>query len=342
MALRRVVGLVLLFASTAAMADHAKTDVVTTDDGGTYIGDIRFVQYAALTLDTDPAGLLTIEWRHITAVQSKFEYRIELTGGIRHYGTLGPASKPDHLSIVADSGTIEVKLSDVVEIVPIAHGFWKRMDGSVNFGLTYTQANNALQYSLNGNASYRSHRNYATISGQSIFNAQSGAESTGQYSLKLTVAQVAAGKWGAFELAQLQSNPDQGYDLRAIGGGGAAYFLAESSRALASLNLGAVYDHENVTDSPDTDDSVEALIGIAYRRFKRGSHSPGVQLSLETFTNVTDTPRFRAVFGFNLAWEIFGNFTLNFQVNNSYDSKPPGTDANQNDLTLVTSFGYTF
>jgi len=86
----------------------------------------------------------------------------------------------------------------------------------------------------------------------------------------------------------------------------------------------------------------EALVGVAFRRFKRGSHSPSVQLSLTTFTNVTDTPRFRAVFKFNVGWKIIGDFKFSFQVNNSYDSDPPGTDSNKNDLSLVTSIGYTF
>jgi hypothetical protein len=342
MTLRRVLGLALLFVATAAVADHDKTDVVKTDDGSVYVGDIKYVRYAAVVLDTDPAGTLNIEWRHVTALKSKFEYRIEVTGGDRHFGKLGFGSTPGHLTVLEESGSIEVKFSDVVEIVPIAHGFWRRLDGSVNFGLTYTQANNALQYNLSGDASYRSQKNYATLSGQSIFNTQSGAEGTSQYNLKLIVGQVAGGKWGAFELAQLQSNPDQGYALRSIAGGGATNFLIERSRSLASLNLGLVYDHENVADSSETDNSIETLIGFDYRRFKRGSHSPAVQFGLETFTNVTDTPRFRAVLNFALAWEIFGNFTLNFQVNNSYDSRPPGTDSDNNDLTLVTSFGYTF
>jgi hypothetical protein len=212
----------------------------------------------------------------------------------------------------------------------------------VNFGLTYTQANDALQYNLSGNANYRTRRNYATLSGQSIFNTQEGAETTNQHDLKLILIQAGKKKWGTFELGQLQSNPDQGYDLRSILGGGATNFLIESSTKLLSLNLGAVYNREAVTGSPDVDGSVEALVGLAFRRFKRVSHSPSVQLSLGTFTNVTDTPRFRAVLGFNIDWKIVGDFKFSFQVNDSYDSAPPGTDSRNNDLSLVTSIGYTF
>jgi hypothetical protein len=337
-----VIGLVLATAAAPAAANHDKSDVVTTDDGNTFIGEIKSVQYATLSLNTDAASLLSIEWRRVTSLTSKFEYRVELSGGARHFGTLGTSKQPGHLSIVGSAGTIEVKLADVVQIVPIEHGFLKRLDGSVNFGLTYTQTNDALQYNLSGDATYRTRKNYATLSGQSIFNTQTAGATTNQHYVKLILGQVGKKKWGTFELGQLQSNPDQGYDLRSLLGGGATRFLIESAAKMFSLNLGAVYNREAVTGSSDVDGSAEAFIGAAFRRFKRGSHSPSVQLSLGTFTNVTDTPRFRAVLRFNVGWKIVGDLKFSFQVNDSYDTDPPGVDSRNNDLSLVTSIGYTF
>ena len=120
---RILIGVVLLVAAVPALASHDKTDVVTTDDGNTFIGEIKSVQYATLTLNTDAAGLLSIEWRRVTGLTSKFEYRVELSGGIRHFGALGPAKQNGRLSIVSPSGTIEVYLADVIAIAPIEDGF---------------------------------------------------------------------------------------------------------------------------------------------------------------------------------------------------------------------------
>ncbi len=36
------------------------------------------------------------------------------------------------------------------------------------------------------------------------------------------------------------------------------------------------------------------------------------------------------------------NYKFNFDINDSYDSSPPGEDANNNNITVVTSIGYTF
>ena len=265
-----------------------------------------------------------------------------MSGGDQHYGTLGPPKEPGHLSIVSPAGSVEVDLAEVVSIVPVARGFWKALDGSINFGLTYTQASNTLQYNLSANAERHTRKHFSTLSAQSIFNTQQEADATSQHNLKLLMTQFTRRQWNPFEIAQLQSNPDQGYDLRLLVGGGAAHFFIERSLTLLTLNLGAVYNREEVTGEPDVDQSGEALAGVAFRRFKRGSHSPSVQLSLMTFTTLNETHRFRTVFDVNIGWKIVGDVQFNFQFNNNYDSEPPGTDASKTDVTVVTSIGYSF
>ena len=88
------VGLAFLVVVAPVLAGHDKTDRVTTDDDAVYIGEIKDVQYATLDLDTDPAGLISIEWRHVTGLTSEAQYRVDLTGGVRHFGSLGVPETP--------------------------------------------------------------------------------------------------------------------------------------------------------------------------------------------------------------------------------------------------------
>jgi hypothetical protein len=334
--------LVILASATPAVASHDKTDVVTTDDGSTIFGEIKSVLYATLSFDSDAIGLISIEWRHVTGMTSKFEYRVELSDDSLYYGSLGQPELPGHLSIVTADGPVEVDLAEVASIVPVEHGFWRAVDGSVNFGLTYTQASSAFQYNFNAETERRARRYYSALSAQSIFNTQQDAETTSQHYLKFFLTQITKRNWGPFEMAQLQSNPDQGYDLRLLIGGGATDFLIESSRKFLALNLGVVYNREDVTDESQVNESAEAMAGVAFRRYKRGSHSPNIQLSWMTFVTLDDSHRFRNVLNFNIGWKIVGDFKFNFQVNNSYDSQPPGENENKNDVSVVTSVGYTF
>lgn len=337
-----IIGIVLVLTATPVVAGHPKTDIVTIDDGSILYGEILSVKYAALSLKTDAVGTLNIEWRRITGLTSKYEYQVEVTGGTRHYGRLEPHDKPMHLKVVGSAGTFEFKLSDVVRLAPIEDTFWDRLNGSLNFGLTYTQANGAFQYNLGYDANYRSRKNYATLTASSIFNTQNDAESTQQSYIQLLLAQVNKSNWGPFELGAVQSNPDQGYDLRTLLGGGASRFFVESTTHMFALNLGAVYNREEVTNSVEVDNTSELLTGISYRRYKRDAYSPGVETSLNIFSDFSADGRHRAVFKFNVAWKIIHDYVFNFQVNNSYDSSPPGDDSSNNNVIVVTSIGYTF
>ena len=94
-----IIALVLVVAPCPAAAGHDKTDVATTDDGSIYVGEIKSVQYATLTLNTNAAGLIDLEWRYVTGLTSKFEYRVELSAGGRLLGRLGPPEEAGNLSI---------------------------------------------------------------------------------------------------------------------------------------------------------------------------------------------------------------------------------------------------
>lgn len=337
-----IVGLVFALGTSLAYSEHDKSDRVTTNDSSTFIGEIRGMRYATLTLKTVAAGTLNIEWRHITSLSSQFEYQVRLTNGDTHYGKLEKTDQLYELKIIGHSDELVVKFDEVFEIEPIEHGFLKRLDGSLGFGLNFTQANGALQYNFDANAHYRTTGHYSTLSAQSIFNTQEEGEKSSQHYLQFLMAQVARGQWGTFELGQIQSNPNQGYDQRFVIGGGASNFFIESSKHFMAANFGVVYNREYVTDSPDINNSAEAIIGVSYRRFRRSTYSPNFEFGLQTFPSLTESSRLRALLNIKLSWKIIKDFQFSFQVIDHYDSEPPEEDANNNDMSVITSIGYIF
>jgi putative salt-induced outer membrane protein YdiY len=341
----RLIKVVLLacLAVAPATAEHPKTDIVTTNDGSTIYGEILNLQYAALHLKTDIAGTLEIEWRKITGIVSEFEYQVELAGGDRIYGSLESPDEDLHLKIVGSSGSREVLLSEVVGLAPIEQNIMSRVNGSISAGLTYTQANEALQYNLGLDSHYRDRKYYVSLNGSSIFNDQQDAEATEQSNLALTGSRVRTGRYGPFVIGQWSSNPTQGYDSRWNVGGGITRLFVETSAHLLAINLGLVKNYEEVTDSQDEDDSTELLTSLSYRRYKATSHSPAIETGLQVYTDIdSSTRRTRANLSFTLGWKVVHDFTINFQVSNSYDSEPPGEGASKNNFVIVTSLGYRF
>jgi putative salt-induced outer membrane protein YdiY len=293
-------------------------------------------------LNTSAAGTIDIEWFQVTGLESNYDYQVEISGGEQYFGTLKRTKRPGELKIVGSSETTTVALSDVVLMEVSGQRFWQRMRGSVNAGFSYTQSNKAVQYSLSGNVHYRGRKSFGVLDAQSIFSNQENVDATKQNSMTALVAQKFSKNWFIFELGQVQSNPDLGFDLRGVLGGGVGHPFINNSKNLLNLLVGPMYNREAVTDSGDVDSSVEALVGLQLVHIQTQRHAPLISLGLNTFTAVSGSSRFRAQLYFNITWKIIAHMNFSFNIREEYDSAPPGTGANNNDLSVITSVGYSF
>jgi hypothetical protein len=271
---------------------------------------------------------------------------VEDVEGNRLFGALG---EPDHyreLKVVHASGaTTALAFEAIFSIAPIEQGFWQKIDGSVNLGFSYTRSNEAVQYSFSGNARYLSRSIGGDLQLSSIFNTQENAESASQHDASLSLIRPLAaldGRANLFALGQVQSNPNQGYDLRTVGGGGFGLALHQMSSGFTLAKLGLVVDREVVTDSTEVTSNVQALLGFRFSRYRTVSPKYRVDLNANTFTYLTDSPRFRAQVSFQLSFDVINNMSVSLSVQDSYDSRPATADATKNDLSVTSSLGYTF
>ena len=324
---------------------HEKTDVVTLDNGDTFHGEIKKLGEGTLTLKTDNVGTISVKWSHVASVVSRFEFEVETTSAERLFGTLGEPDKAGQLKVVGSSATQTLAMTEVFWLAPIEPGFWEKINGSVNFGFSYTQSNKAVQYNLSADAHYLTRKVGGDLQLNSIFNTQEDAESASNQTLSLTVfrpLKALEGRASVFGIGQLQSNPNQGFDLRSIAGAGAGVFLSQTSEGFAVVTAGLVGDREHVTDSPEVNTDAELLLGFRLSRYHTDFPKRSVGLTVNTFTYLTNTPRFRIQFSFQIGWEIIHDLKVGLHFLDTYDSRPPTEDALKNDLSVTTSLGYTF
>ncbi len=340
--MRRVLAILIAALFAAPAAAHDKTDVIVLNNGDRLTGEIKGVAQEALEFETDAAGTLKVEWTHVASLTSSFDYEVEMTTGERYFGSLASAAEPGELVIVGDAGEWSVSLSGIFSISPIGRGFWKRLNGNVNLGFSYTQSNRAVQYSLSAASHYQNRKYLGLGQLNSIFNTQQDSDSTHQQNLSFRVTRSVKKVSGVYGVVQLQSNPDQGFDLRSVVGGGYDRFLVHRANGYFIVNAGLVYDREQIVGSPQVDNSAEVTVGLQFASFSLDHPSRTVTIGFDTFTNVTDTPRFRAQLNFRLTWEIVNNFNLGITLLDSYDTRPPTVEAKNNDMSLSLSVGYSF
>jgi hypothetical protein len=326
----------------APVAAHDKTDVVTLKNGDRFTGAINGVAQEALELDTDAAGTIKLEWPHIASITSTFNYEVEMTTGERFFGSIEASGETGELRVVGDDGEHTIALSEVFSITPIGRGFWKRLNGNVNFGFSYTQSNQAVQYSLNAATHYQNRKYLGSGQLNSIFSTQEGVDSTRQESVAFRATRKIKKVSGVYGAVQLQSNPDQGFNLRSVVGGGYDWFLVHRQNEHAIVNAGLVYDREKIVGSSQVDNSAEVTVGLQFGNFSLDNPSRTITIAFDTFTNVTGGSRFRAQLNVNLTWQIINNFNLGISLLDSYDSRPPTVESEKNDMSLSLSVGYSY
>ena len=324
---------------------HDKTDVLVLTNGDRLQGEIKKVAQGTLTLSTDAAGTLSFKWAYVASLVSAFPFQVRATSGKDYFGTLAEPDRPGEIKVVSPSETHAVALSDVFVIMPMEHSFWQQLDGSIDFGFSYVRSTKAVQYSLSAETHYKTRKLHGDLQLNSLFSSQEDAESASQQNLDLVLLRPLSaldGRGNLIAIGQLQSNPNQGFDLRTVAGGGFGALLHQASGGFALLSVGAGVDREAVTDSSEVNTDVEALVSLRWVRYRTSYPRRRFSLGLSTFTNITHSPRFRVQLRLRLSWEIVRHLIVALNFLDNYDSRPPTEDATKNDFSFTTSLGYTF
>src|SRR5687768_2996131 len=138
----------------AAAAAQGRTDVVTLANGDRITGEVKRLERGRLEFDTDDAGTLYLEWDKLLSVIAARRVEVSLADGRRFLGSLGRAADRS-IAVVGPDSTEPLPMSEVTLIIPIGTSFWRKLDGSIDAGFSYTQSSGIAQLNLNSDTVYR-------------------------------------------------------------------------------------------------------------------------------------------------------------------------------------------
>jgi hypothetical protein len=320
----------------------ARTDIVILNNNDRITGEIKSLERGRLEFKTDAADKILIQWVDLEYLTSTSSFEIEMTSGRRYYGAFAPIDGSRQLHIVGVLDSLVVDFAEVVYIVPIKKTFWSRIDGSVDLGLSYTQANLLLQWTFAGEIRYRAPKFYSRLAVNSSISDQENVSNTSRQDLELRNTRFWRGKSMTNIIYSMMSNDELGVDLRiSLNGSGGAYWLKTNS-LLWGGSAGLSITTEQATSSPGFNTNLEATFNMEFETFAYHSPKRDVTMSLGIIPSLTVQDRIRTELNIKLRWEIVSDFFLALSALNSTDSKPPEGASSKSDLTLSTSFGYTF
>ena len=330
----------LFVLSTAApCAAAVKTDIVELRNGDRITCEIRKLERGKLTVKTDGVGTLSIEWDDVAHVTSTATYDVELSSGQRYFGSLA-RSDPQTITVMTSAGAERLATGTVTRISPLNRSFWRRLDGSIDAGFNFTQANVQTQWTVDTSISYRSRLWLSTLTGDSALTTQEDADRQTRNSLTLRSERFLGPRWSAIGFSQLQQNEELSLKLRALLGAGVQRVLTQSNRRVLAALGGVAYTSEQYSGEPE-DSVAEAVAGVNWDFFTFDGRSTNLDVSAITFYALSGGARARLELNTSFKSDIVGDLYWSINLFESYNSAPP-SGRKTNDFGISAALGFSF
>jgi hypothetical protein len=339
---------ILLLTLTWASSIRAKNndDVVVLKNGDRLTGEIKGLQRGELKIKADyMAEAVRLDWTRIERLESKSTFIIALVDGklFTSVVRLLPSNSdqvPNFIIGTSPDG-LRVPQLDVVRIVPADPRFWQRLEGSIDFGLSFTSGNDQYQTNLTATTTYRTGDHSFTASIDTAFSGQPEGDSTTRKQFTFDYRKQLTPRFYVGGLFDLLQSDQQSLNLRTSIGGlvGVNLRQTESSRLSVFGGVVGTREHYSTLIGKPKTTNADALAGVDLNIFRFKTTDISSRFSL--FPSLTTPGRMRLQTTSDLRIKIVKDLYWGFHLYENFDSKPP-VRADKNDLGVSTSLGWKF
>jgi hypothetical protein len=330
-----------LFPALTSPAFAARTDVVVLRNGDRITCEVQRMRQGKLQVKTDDVGTLSIEWDKIASITTAAMFDVTMRDGSRLLGRL-TSPRPQTLDVVASGASATtVSMGDVAAFDTIKAPFLKRIDGSVDFGGSYTKSSGVADLFFDAEATYRRPSYFYDLSFATNLTRQPDAPETARYTLQIGYTRARSNGWLVSSFGLFESNQELGFDLRGTGALTLGRYLVRSSHVEMMLAGGFAAGREKPIDA-DAVTNVDGLIVSDLSVFTYDYPTTRVDLGLLVFPSLDDPGRVRVNLNAKVKREIYRDFFVSVSGYDAFDNRPRTAAAARNDFGASLSFGWTF
>ena len=329
----------LVFVVCADPAEAQKTDVVELLNGDRITCEIRTLTRGKVTVKTDGIGTISIEWNDVARLTSARSFDIELASGLQTFGTLARGDIGT-VDVVTSAGPERLPLASIIRISPVGDTFLGRLEGTVDAGFSFTQANVQTQWTFNSTTTHRTREWLTELDVDSALTTSEDADDLIRNSLTIQTQHIVRPRWSMIGFAHFQQNEELSLDLRAALGGGLQRVLAQSNRTLLAAVGGAAFTREQYQGTED-EIVAEAVAGMTWDWFTFDGRSTNLDVGAVSFYALNRDARVRLELNASFKSDIVGDLYWSINLFDSYNSDPP-TDQKTNDFGVSAAVGWSF
>ena len=324
---------------------QGKTDVATLGNGDRITGEVEGLERGRLEFDTDDAGTLFLEWEKLlTLVATSRVFEVVTGDGLRFVGTLTAA--PNRSLSISGTGRVDaIAMQDVVLITPIGRSFWSKLDGSIDAGFSYTKSSGIAQLNLDSETVYRkpafAGRLSASVTQTEQDDENEDANDDDRASIEASYLRYPWQKYFVFVATRFESNKSLGLILRSELSAAAGPRLINSIRAQMTLGGGFSVNDERGVDVESTR-NFEGMLTFRTAYYTYDRPKTTLDLSLNYYPSLSNFGRQRVQLDASAKRELWKDLFVSLSLYNTYDNRPPNPAANNNDIGIITSIGWTY
>ena len=340
-AARVIATLLIVLAPTAITAAQPKADVVTLANGDRITGEVKRLDRGRLEFSTDDAGTLYLEWDKLVSVVANRQFEVVTRDGRRFLGSLGAAARRS-VSVAAEGATVTLAMPEVTIVRPIGTSFWRKLDGSVDAGFSYTRSSGVAQLNVNSDTVFRMPASQIRLTASLTLTEKDddpGRDDRG--TLEGSYLRYPWREWFILGVGRFENNESLGLELRSQIGIATGPRLINSNRAQLSLGGGMVFNDERGVDVERVQ-NVEALFLFQTSFFAYDRPKTNLDVSLQYYPSLSNTGRYRLELNADVKREFFKDLFVALNVYNSYDNRPPNPAADRTDVGAIASIGWTY
>lgn len=336
-----VCAIAVILMTAVGPVEAARTDIVSLVNGDRVTGEIKELNQGLLRYKTDSMSTVSVEWVDVLRLVSELTFQVEAKDGEYYYGVFLEPDEDRALRVGIGEFQIDLKMTEVVAITRIKHGFWRTLDGSLSVGLQATKATEVVQMSLMGDAERRTRKFLSKVNLRVALSSTSEQPTTKNNNLGFAQDWFLGHRYAVGGSLQFQQNDELGIDFRTLFGLNGTRSLVQAVRQKLTVSAGLSLNRENVTDQKDNS-SVEAMFSVDWSIYKYKSPKTNFYFRWYVYPSLTESGRVRSQVDTSLRQELVKDFFLDFTGIYSFDSKPPNEEASSDDYTISAGLGWTF
>jgi hypothetical protein len=331
----------VLLTLVSGTAHAQKTDVIKLTNGDRITGEVSSLKKGQLEFKTDDAGTIYLEWDKIISLEAARQFDVTTADGRRYFGSLEEGA-PRELIVREASGVVSLPTIEVTLITPIGESFWKKLDGSLDIGFSYTRSSQIAQGTLNSTTIYRNPAFEVRVTASATLtqNEDDGNRDdrgTAQASyLRFRGQHLFVGGSAGFE-----SNESLGLLLRSQIAAVAGARIVNTNRAQLSMSAGVSANDEQNVDADPTQ-NLEGIFAFRTSYYTYDRPRTNLDIALQYYPSLSDWGRQRVQLDASAKREVFKDVFIALNLFDTYDSRPPSTSAFTNDVGITLSFGWSY